>query len=626
MTDYVYDIETYPNVFTLTIKEAGAPESYQFEISERRNDLPALVNFVRALSARGDQVRMVGFNNIGFDYPILHMIMSRPGIVTVADIYRLCDAIINGPDRWAHTVWESEWLVPQLDLFKIHHFDNIARATKLKIIEFNMRSEMIEDLPFPPGTYLTPDQIDILLQYNDHDVRETEKFYYLSLEQIRFREELSVKYGRNFLNDNDTKIGKQFFIMELEKVSPDICFERVDGRRQPRQTLRGAIKLADAVFPYIQFAVPEFQRICDWFKHQTIVQTKGVFKDLSCTVDNFDFHFGTGGIHGSVESRTVESDETHVIIDLDVTSYYPSIAIVNRCFPAHLGALFCDIYASIKAERAQYDKSTPENAMLKLALNGVYGDSNNAYSPFYDSLYTMTITINGQLLLCLLYEKLRAIGEIELIQINTDGLTIRVPRSMRPFVESICKSWEDFTKLDLESVDYSRMFIRDVNNYIAEGIDGKLKRKGDYQHAPPGERKPLGWHQDMSAMIVPKAVEAALVRGEDVSEYIKSGETDLYDFMLRTKVPRSSRLMWGDQQVQNVTRYYMSTVGQSLTKIMPPLAKQIKKNPDAPERYFAIAGTKGFITHVCNDIRQANAPIDYDWYIREAKKLIDPLR
>lgn len=44
-----------------------------------------------------------------------------------------------------------------------------------------------------------------------------------------------------------------------------------------------------------------------------------------------------------------------------------------------------------------YAKGTPENAMLKLALNSVYGDSNNQYSVFYDPMYTMKITVNGQL-------------------------------------------------------------------------------------------------------------------------------------------------------------------------------------------------------------------------------------
>ena len=36
--DYVFDIETYPNVFTLALEHAEAPIRWSFEISDWRND------------------------------------------------------------------------------------------------------------------------------------------------------------------------------------------------------------------------------------------------------------------------------------------------------------------------------------------------------------------------------------------------------------------------------------------------------------------------------------------------------------------------------------------------------------------------------------------------------------
>src|SRR5699024_7429724 len=133
-------------------------------------------------------------------------------------------------------------------------------------------------------------------------------------------------------------------------------------------------------------------------------------------------------------------------------------------------------------QRKGYAKGTAENAMLKLALNGVYGDSNNQYSPFYDPQYTMSITINGQLLLCMLAEALMQADAVQMIQINTDGLTIRCPRNLQPWVQQVQAWWEKMTSLELEAAEYSRMFIRDVNNYVAEYTDGKLKRKGAYEY------------------------------------------------------------------------------------------------------------------------------------------------
>ena len=189
--------------------------------------------------------------------------------------------------------------------------------------------------------------------------------------------------------------------------------------------------------------------------------------NLNVVVDGFRFDFGTGGIHGSVTNTIVNADVDYMIIDADVASMYPNIAIANRIFPEHLSDKFCDIYQEVYEQRKSYPKNSAENAMLKLALNGVYGDSNNQYSPFYDSKYTMTITINGQLSLCLLAEKLMAIQNLKVLQVNTDGITVKMPRNNLSQYEEICKNWQEQVKLQLEFARYTKMCIKDCNNYIA---------------------------------------------------------------------------------------------------------------------------------------------------------------
>lgn len=614
---YVHDIENYPNVFLFGAIHALTETPYIFEISHRRDDRQAFYLFTEYL--REHRAEEVGYNNLGYDYPVQHSILNNIMYITNADIYKKGDSIINAGDenRFAHMVWEKDWIVPQLDLYKIHHFDNQAKQTSLKTLEFNMRMENIEDLPFTPGTYLTDSQIDTLRQYLIHDLKATLMFYKHSKKLIDFRRELSAKYGRNFMNHNDTKIGKDYFIMELEKSGIQ-CFE--PGSRKPRQTHRPSIALNSVIFPYVRFEQPEFNRVLNWLLQQVITETKGVFTDLSADINGFSFDFGTGGIHGSIESQTIRSTENYVIIDLDVASFYPNLAISNELFPAHLGKQFCTIYKNVYDMRSSYPKGTPENAMLKLALNGVYGDSNNVYSPFYDPAYTMAITINGQLLLCMLAEELLKIPGLSMIQANTDGLTVYVPRVFTGQVEQVRHAWEKLTRLQLEEAIYDVMFIRDVNNYIAVYEGGKkVKRKGAYCHSVD-----LGWHQNHSMQVVAKAAEAALVHNKDIRDFITSHE-DIHDFMLVTKVPRNSKLLWGDKQVQNITRYYVSTDGAPLTKVMPPLAKSLKLNPDAPERRMSVC--KGWLTTECNDMKRFNrATLNYDFYIKEAEKLVAPLR
>jgi len=601
--DWVWDLEVFPNVFTITFEPVDAPFSWCFEISDRRNDTKDIINFVYGINGR-----MIGFNNLGFDYPILHMLI-RMGAASPKVLYDKAQVIIdsqNSDDRWTHMVYESDRIKPQIDLFKIHHFDNKARATGLKSLEFNMRSDDIQDLPFKVGSTLTSNQIDTLKQYNLHDVKQTKAFYQHTKEMIRFREELCTKYpGKDWLNFNDTKIGKDFFIMELEKSGID-CYDYSHSGRTPKQTPRPVIHLKDAILPWIEFDRVEFNRIVAWLKQQSITETKGVFKDLTTTIDGFEFVFGLGGIHGSIENTVVESDDETVIVDLDVSSYYPNLAITNHFYPQHLGERFCDIYKDLYEQRKRYPKASAENAMLKLALNGVYGDSNNKFSVFYDPLFTMRITLNGQLLLCKLAEELLTIPGLMLIQLNTDGLTVALPRTGLEALGRVRQEWEIMTKLELEEAVYSKMFIRDCNNYIAVYENGKVKRKGAYEYV-------TGWHQNAGGLVVPKVAEKVLIEGAPIVETVRNWP-DLMDFMLRTKVPRTGYLQWGKDAVQNVSRYYVAENGKPLTKWLPPL----KGKTDW--RSFAIES--GWGVQVCNRIEDAVLPVDYNYYIQEVEKLV----
>lgn len=676
--DLVWDIECYPNLFCATFLEPKSGKYQTFEVSEWVDDWDKILNFVK--QCQNNLIRWVGFNNYYYDYQVLHKTMQIKGFgsfdgKTKADlISRVSNRLIkmDKEEKFLHIAWDDDHHVPQVDLFRIHHFDNIARATSLKKLEFNMRSKKIQDLPYRFDTNLNEHQKNEVIQYNIHDVKETAKLYAQTADMIKFREELTKKYDKNFINHNDTKIGKDYFIMELEKAGIN-CFRITKNGREPIQTKRRHIVIKDIIFKCIQFKRPEFNAVLEWLEQQIITETKAVFteiwadtlgklkqysnletvkgniKNLNCIVDGFQFDFGTGGIHGSVESTIVEEDEDFAIIDYDVTSLYPSIAIKHGVYPQHLTEKFCEIYGRLKDDRMKYPKGTPENAMLKLALNGVYGDSNNQFSPFYDPQYTMTITINGQLMLCMLAEMHLSIPGLKLIQINTDGVTVKVPRNKIDELEELNQHWQAMTGLQLERADYKKMFIRDVNNYVGLYIDGKLKRKGKYEY----ER---ALHQDQSALVIQKAVESHLVHNTNIEEFIKNHD-NMFDFFLRTNVPRSSRLLIEYEnhveEVQNITRYYIAKNGGNLVKIMPALkqtksVEDYKKEARTPaqirdfnkmldrrnklklqdkERIISI--NEGEIVRPLNEINidfnELKNHLNHEWYINEAYKLVEPL-
>ena len=710
--DIIYDIETYPNVFTFACYSVLTGESNVFEISQYRNDIDIFLEYLR--DVKRNKLRLVGFNNLGFDYPVIHWFLekavkakteSKELKVTPKQIYSYAQKVIDSKKngQFGINVKADDIILPQLDLYKINHFDNKAKATSLKLLEFNMRSHNIEDLPYEVGSTLSKSEIDTLIQYNKHDVKETYKFYIHCLDAILFREDLSAKYGFDCTNLNDTKIGEQFFMRKIEAETPTAFYEINEyGKRIVKQTKRDSINIKECIFPYIRFKRPEFQALLEWLKSQTITETKGVFNDIEehllgdlskyvefktkrigfknklkvnnkgvqqndfdlddiehrnelerlkedflslhpkavfeekqktktqnrvsvnaiynvienvhVIIDGFRLDIGTGGIHGSIQGQ-VHTDDNYTIVDYDVASYYPNMAIANRVYPEHLNERFCDSYEDFYKERGNYAKGTGENLAIKLGLNATYGNSNNQFSPFYDPKYTMTITIGGQLSLCMLIEKLIDECDIKMIQANTDGITFKCHNDNLETMRDIISRWERVTNLTMEENQYQSMYLRDVNNYIAiykEG--GKLKSKGAYEY------KDLAWHKNMSALVIPMAVDYEITGKGCAKDFILNHKNE-FDFMLRAKVPRSSKLITVDEngietQQQNICRYYPCKDGEKLIKLMP----------DSIGGWKQLGIDTEWKIKVCNDMDNFQWDIDYDYYIKEVNKLLEPFK
>lgn len=250
--------------------------------------------------------------------------------------------------------------------------------------------------------------------------------------------------------------------------------------------------------------------------------------------------------------------------------------------------------------------------MIKRTLEITESNSNNKYSPFYDPKYTMSITINGQLSLTMLMEKLVQKFNVKMLMLNTDGLEFIVKREHLDAVNELVSKWEKYVGLQMEGIFYDHMYIRDVNNYIGIYDNGEIKHKGQYVY------EGLGWHQNHSALVVPMAVEHEVLGKGSAEDFIMNHK-DPYDFLLSTKVPRSSRLVLVsecglDIDLQNICRYYPSTTKGKLVKIMPPLEE------GGEERRLGIMTE--WDVKVCNNMKDFTWEVNYDYYTFEAKKLL----
>lgn len=564
---YTYDIETLRNCFLFAGKFEDRPEVYVFEISSRKNQRTELLQHLNWLKYTGAILN--GFNNIGFDYQIIHDLMVNPHTFTFETAYNYAQTIINSP-RFGegasfNTLRHTERILPQLDLFKLNHFDNRAKSTSLKALQFAMQSEVVQDLPFEHDKWLTSEEIDLSIAYNIHDVTETERFLKRCKAQIALRKELldTGTLKGDVLNYSDVKIGVEYL---LTKIGRNKCF--LPGNK-PRKTFREKVVFSEIILDKIQFKTEPYQEVHKWFMNQVKYTVAKENPALEVHLAGLDFKFGVGGIHASVESKVFASDAEMIIEDVDITGAYVATAIENGFAPEHLGDDFRVAYKGLKTDRARYKKGTVMNKTLKLSGNGAFGNFDNQYSFLYDPKCAKQCTVNCQLSILQLVECFDLIPQLQIIQANTDGITAYYPRKYKHLFDMWKIWWEGQTGLQLESVEYKKMWTRDVNNYLALGVDGKVKRKGAYWYPETEEDYDGVWNKDFSMMVVPKVVSECLINGWNPDALIRMF-TDPFDFMLRYKTPKESTVFLGDQAMPKTVRYYVSTQGRPMRKESVP--------------------------------------------------------
>jgi len=615
---WVYDLEQLTNFHSAVFMERGNPKNVRtFVIHSSRNEMHEYYKFLQE-----EVSGLIGFNNVRFDYPLMHLFMALMKMIsdtTKADgmnqiLYEESQRLI----REEYTaIPEKDTKIPQLDLFLIHHFDNKAKMTSLKYVEINIQYPNVQDMPFEHTHWVEDDEVEAILDYNFNDVDATHLFFLKSEKLVELRKKLSKQFNINLRNANDPKIGQEIFGREIARKT-GIRYNVLKDMR----TYRRHINLGECVLPNITFRSKEFNKILDFFKRTTIVETKNAF-DESVIYKGFKYDYGTGGLHGCIDSGVYESDEEYMILDIDVASYYPALAIVNGFYPRHLGRSFVVVYKELFDMRMAAKKSGDKtvNSGLKLSLNGAYGKSNDQYSLFYDPMYTMKITINGQLYLSMLGERLQDdIKDITVLQVNTDGITVKIPRTEYEHVMEISKEWEDHTGLILEYAEYKKMVIRDVNNYLAVDIDGNAKPKSVFEIIPM-QNGAIAYNKNWSMRIVPKALHAYYIAGIDPIDFMKQSK-DIYDFTIGFR-SRGAWDVWAtgldknvkfhDQQ-QKTVRYFMSRGGVMLTK----------ENRDDGRVISLEAGkTATMFNKYYQPVAFSDYGIDYGYYLKEVNKVIN---
>lgn len=576
-THWVMDYETLVNCFVAVFqhyKDDGV--KHVFIIHDQRNDFVKFVNFLK--SCVKNKQYHISYNGLAFDAQITQFILDNQAKLSQLSTKDLIDEIYKYAQKTINRTEKNEFpdyapykiAIKQIDLFKMNHWDNRAKMSSLKWIQYSMDWDNVEEMPHPHYQPVTKDhELQMIVKYCINDVQSTKKILDHSKEQIVLRQTLTKEYGIYLYNASEPRISKELF---LHFLSEKLRWDKSDIKSL--RTPRDYIILAECILPYVNFKTPEFQSVLEYFRKKVITSTKDGFKH-SVTYRGVRTDYGLGGIHGATDAGVYEAKPGWTIMTSDVTSFYPNLAIKNGFHPAHLPKKeFGELYEWFFEERKKIPKTDPKNYVYKLILNSTYGLTGDENSFLYDPRMTMQITINGQLSLSMLYEMIcEQIPEAIPLMQNTDGLETMIPTASVSKYMDICTMWENITKLSLEHDQYKKMIIRDVNNYIAISTNDKVKCKGAFEWEDLHKKKVAVFHKNKSFLIIPKAIYAYFVNGVKPEDFLAQNQS-IQDYCAGVK----SKSGWyyeernieqgslSIKKLQKIVRYFVSNDGSKLVK------------------------------------------------------------
>lgn len=420
-TVFVYDIEVFPNFFSITVKNTESGNHRFLQISEKRNDMPDIAKLFL-----NKNIWFVGYNSKHYDSPVISYILInykdliiKPIWEITRELKKFSDLVINSATSASWSKYKYANLFKDLDLLTMMFAQKLRVG--LKSLQVTMEYDNVEEYDGDFNRPLPEEDFEKLESYNLNDVLSTEQLLYRISGEIDLRLGIQDTLGVDVLNMDGVNLGveviKTNYLKETGKNWKDI-----KDLRSPCNE----IDLKDIIFDFISFKRPELKSLLKTLQETHINLAEEKLKKQkdrwkqTVFLDDLEITYSLGGVHTKNKPAIYKSDDQWVIIDSDCASMYPSAIINYGLYPRHLGPEFLTTYKKIKADRlkAKREGNKIMNQTYKLALNGISGMLQSEYSWCYDPKTVITLRLNCQLMLLMLTERLLECG-CQIGQLNT---------------------------------------------------------------------------------------------------------------------------------------------------------------------------------------------------------------
>lgn len=581
----VMDTEVFKNYFLAAFKNLETGVVHKYEI---RPGVPLdKVRLTKILT----QSTIVTFNGNGFDMLMIALALAgQPTKVIKEATNRV---IMDGDKAWA--------LARQygVRMEKYDHIDLIEVApgkASLKIYNGRLHGKRMQDLPIEHDAELSEADMDIVADYCVNDLDSTAGLYQKLIEQIHLREAMGREYKEDLRSKSDAQVAEAVIrkrMEELTKVKPE------------RPKIDAGTSYKYRIPEYIEYKTPQLREVLEAVRAADfkvsdsgkIIMPKAL--NTAIKLGGGVYRMGIGGLHSSESAISHVADVDTLIIDRDVTSYYPMIILTLGLYPRHLGPEFLKVYRHIVDQRIaakrRGDKVVADS--LKITVNGSFGKLGSKWSCLYSPDLLIQTTVTGQLALLLYIERMFLAG-FDVISANTDGVVTIVPKLREDEFEAIVKQWEVDTKFETEETRYSAIYNQNVNSYIAVTAgSGYTKTKGIFASA--------GLQKNPTSEICVTAVVDYLTKGTPLDETIRNCR-DIRKFVTVRQVTGGA-LDQDDRFLGKAIRWYYST------EVDGPL--RCKRDDSKVPRSEGAQALMMLPEELPRDI-------DYGWYVAEARSML----
>lgn len=524
----------------------------------------------------------------------------------------------------------KEYIMPPIgDLDRHYYHERLPEAKGMTDRELNIHYRNVFER-FIPKEYLNE-----MADYNDNDVYIVAELIRMNQEEVLLRYRISEEYKVDVYSASRSTIADKIIVKLYSKFTGLHPKTFINTK-----TIRRKILVSEILSDKIAFSTPELNDILSGIRSLTLKGEKGEF-DREFTFMGTSYTIATGGLHSNeIPSVYVENSDS-IIVDRDVASYYPNMIRSLKVCQKHLiPKAWFRIADTIVDERLEHkhlakdksldvmerDKHATAAACLKIVANaGIYGKMGSEKSFLCDKKAMYQVTINGQLFLLMLIEKLELAG-IHVISANTDGIVTIVPRELEQTADDICHWWEKHLGLELEFTYYTKYVTEGVNSYLTVKRGGSSKFKG--------RMNPKMFLEDLSkgynSPIVAKCVTEYFINGTPVMETLRNAKSIL-DFCRTQNVNHKYRLEFTHvvdgkirtDVVQRNTRFYISFTGGTLMKVESMGWNE--HNEEQVKKSSLCAGQRVSICNTVDDTDISELNVNYLYYYNEAMAIIEPI-